>query len=269
MEPSGTIELMRISLLQFAAGLDPDENIATLSRLARTAVSADVIVTPEASMRDFGDPDTPLAPAAQSLDGPFVAALAQLAKELGAVIVSGMFERSDDDARPYNTVVAVGSDGSLLGTYRKVHLYDSFGYRESDQILAGPVEPTVVDLAGVSAGLLTCYDLRFPEHSRSLVDAGAELIVAPAAWVRGPLKEDHWRTLTRARAIENTVYLAAPAQNGPKYCGSSMLVDPLGVVIAAIGEQEGCVDGAVDLERLAAARRRNPALRHRRFSPIR
>jgi predicted amidohydrolase len=114
-------------------------------------------------------------------------------------------------------------------------------------------------------GLMTCYDLRFPEHSRALVDAGATILAIPAAWVRGPLKEDHWMTLLRARAIENTVYVAAAAQCGRQYCGHSALIDPLGVAVAALGEDEGVVIGDVDEHRLTSARARNPALQHRRW----
>jgi deaminated glutathione amidase len=163
--------------------------------------------------------------------------------------------------------VALGPDGDLLATYRKAHLYDSFGYRESDRLLSGEAAPVVFGLAGHRIGLLTCYDLRFPEHARALVDAGAQTLVVPAAWVRGPLKEEHWETLVRARAIENTVYMAAAAQCGKAYCGRSMLVDPMGIALAAIGETEGVVRGEIDIERVAAARERNPALQHRRTWP--
>ena len=94
----------------------------------------------------------------------------------------------------------------------------------------------VVDLAGWRLGLMTCYDLRFPELARALVDAGAEVLVVPAAWVAGPRKVDHWRTLVRARAIENTVYVVAAAQPAPRYAGHSMVVDPLGDVLAEAGD---------------------------------
>ncbi len=178
-----------------------------------------------------------------------------------------MFEQSGDETRPYNTLVVVGPDGTLRATYRKAHLYDSFGYRESDRLSAGPAEPAVVDLDGLRIGLLTCYDLRFPEHARALVDAGADTLVVPAAWVRGPLKEDHWETLVRARAIENTVYVVAAAQCGRAYCGRSMLVDPMGIAVAAAGEAQGTVRGEIEPDRIATARERNPALQHRRAWP--
>ncbi|RIQ21614.1 carbon-nitrogen hydrolase family protein [Jiangella rhizosphaerae] len=259
---------MRVVLAQLSAGTDADANLAAIRRVT-DGVAADLVVLPEAVMHDFGDPALPLGPAAQPLDGPFVATLAEVARSSGAVVVGGMFERSDDPDRPYNTLVAVGPDGAVRATYRKAHLYDSFGYRESDRLRAGDPVPAVLDVDGVRLGLLTCYDLRFPEQGRALVDAGADAFVVPAAWVRGPLKEDHWQTLLRARAIENTVYVAAAAQTGRAYCGLSQLVDPLGVVVAALGDDEGRLAAELDPERVAAARTRNPALRHRRSWPVR
>ena len=126
--------------------------------------------------------------------------------------------------------------GAVSTSYRKIHLYDSFGYKESDALRAGPLAPVVVDVAGFRVGLMTCYDLRFPELARLLVDHGAEVLVVPAAWVAGPRKVEHWRTLVRARAIENTVFVVAAAQPGPRYSGHSMVVDPLGDVLAEAGE---------------------------------
>jgi predicted amidohydrolase len=255
---------MRVALVQLAAGLDPAANLVEVNRLAG-GVTADLIVLPEAVMHDFGPVDTPLGPVAQDLDGPFVAALGDLAKHTGATVVAGMFERSDDPDRPYNSLVAVGADGDLLAVYRKIHLYDSFGYRESDRLRSGELTATVFPAGDQTVGLMTCYDLRFPEHSRALVDAGATVLAIPAAWLRGPLKEDHWMTLLRARAIENTVYVAAAAQCGRHYCGQSALIDPLGVAVAALGDEEGVVIGDIDNDRLTSVRERNPALQHRRW----
>jgi predicted amidohydrolase len=255
---------MRVALVQLAAGLDPAANLAEIGRLAG-GVTADLIVLPEAVMHDFGPVDTPLGPVAQDVDGPFVTTLAGLARRTDATVVAGMFERSDDPDRPYNTLVAVGPEGTLLAAYRKIHLFDSFGYRESDRLRAGEPTATVVPVGDQMVGLMTCYDLRFPEHSRALVDADATVLAVPAAWVRGPLKEDHWLTLLRARAIENTVYVAAAAQCGRQYCGQSALIDPLGVAVAALGEASGVAVGEVDGERLASVRERNPALEHRRW----
>lgn len=255
---------MRVALVQLAAELDWSANVETVNRLTAD-VSADLLVLPEAVMHDFGPVDTPLGPAAQPVDGPFVTAIGELARKRDAAVVTGMFERSDDPDRPYNTLIAVAPDGSVAATYRKTHLYDSFGYRESDRLRAGAPSAVVVELGGWRIGLLTCYDLRFPEHARALVDAGADVLLVPAAWVQGPLKEDQWMTLLRARAIENTVYVAAAAQCGRQYCGHSMLIDPMGVTVAALGEAEGVVTGEISADRLAAVRARNPALQHRRW----
>ena len=117
-------------------------------------------------------------------------------------------------------------------------------------------------------GIQTCYDVRFPEVTRRLVDAGAELVLIPAEWVRGPQKEHHWRTLVTARALENTIYVAAADHAPPIGVGCSVVVDPMGVVVAALGEQ---VDAAVAFPtraRLDEVRAVNPALRLRRFDVV-
>ncbi|MBE7163196.1 MAG: hydrolase, partial [Williamsia herbipolensis] len=141
--------------------------------------------------------------------------------------------------------------------------------RESDWIVPGAiVDPVVVDIDGIRVGLQTCYDIRFPEVSRRLVDAGAELLVVPAEWVRGPLKEAHWRTLVTARAIENTVWVAAADQAPPIGAGNSMIVDPMGVEVATLGENVGVAVAPVDRSRIAEVRRINPALDLRRFGVV-
>jgi predicted amidohydrolase len=260
---------MRVSALQFAASTDADANLAAIDNLIGGAGGSDLIVIPEASMHDFGRPDLPLGPVAQALDGPFVAALAAHARALRATIVGGMFEASADAGRPYNTVVAVGPDGDLQAAYRKVHLYDSFGYRESDRLSPGELAPVAVKVGDLVIGLMTCYDLRFPEHARQLVNAGADAFAVPAAWVRGPLKEDHWETLLRARAIENTAYVVAAAQTGATYVGSSMVVDPMGVAVARLGDETGLITADLTPERVAEVRERNPSLANRRFPTVR
>ena len=256
---------MRVVLAQLASSTDSAANRDLVDSVLAAAgeVQPDLVVLPEAAMHDFGDPDHDLAGSAEPLDGPFVGLLTTSARRLGATVVAGMFESAE--GLPYNTLVAVGPDGSLQATYRKVHLYDSFGYRESDRLAPGPVEPVVLDVSGHRVGLMTCYDLRFPELTRRLVDAGADTVAVPAAWVAGPLKEDHWTTLLRARAIENTVYALGAAQCPPRYAGHSALIDPMGVVVAAAGEAPGLVVGVVDPARIEAARARNPSLANRRI----
>lgn len=250
---------------QFSARTDKAANRAVLAELIASAAGegAALVALPEAAMYDFGPPGHSLSDAAEKLDGEFVTSLHELVSRHAVTAVAGMFEISDDPDRPYNTLVVVDADG-LRASYRKTYLYDSFGYRESDRLSAGPGAPVVVPMGAMRVGLLTCYDLRFPEFARSLVIAGADLLVVPAAWVRGPLKEDHWHTLVRARAIENTVFVAAAAQCGDFYCGRSMIVDPMGVVMSALGEQAGLAVADVRVERRDEVRRINPSLANRR-----
>ena len=257
-----------LAVAQFAPGDDTAANLAEIRRLAQAAVArgATLVVFPEYS--SFFEPrlgDASIA-AAQPLDGPFATALGSLAAEFGIHLVAGMLE-SVDATHVSNTLVALDPAGTVVAEYRKLHLYDAFGQRESDRVRAGDIEaPRTFAWEGFTVGLQTCYDIRFPELSRRLVDAGADLILVPAEWVRGPLKEHHWRTLVTARAIENTVYLAAADHAPPVGAGYSMIVDPMGVELATIGEEEGVIAVAeVTPQRIAAVREINPALRLRRF----
>jgi predicted amidohydrolase len=263
---------LTVALLQVASGLDPAENRDALDPLLDRVVADGqrprprLVLLPEAYARDFGAPGSDVAAFAEPLDGPFVIRLTELAARHDLVVVAGMFEVSDDPERPFNTLVAVGPEG-LRASYRKIHLYDSFGYRESDRLLAGRAEPVVVDVDGIAVGLMTCYDLRFPEMSRALVDAGAEVLLVPAAWVAGERKVAHWRTLVTARAVENTVYVVAAGQPAPRYTGHSMIVAPHGDVLAELGPDE---DGAVltatlESDLLAEVRAANPSLANRRL----
>jgi deaminated glutathione amidase len=258
---------LRIALVQAASALEPDVNRAALAALAPEGV--DLVVFPEAFARDFGEAGSDVSPFAEALDGPFASEVARVAAERRTTVVAGLFERADDPDRPTNTLVV---RGAATADYRKIHLYDSFGYRESDRLTAGPLEPVVVEIGGWQVGLMTCYDLRFPELARALVDRGAELIVVPSAWVAGPRKVEHWRTLVTARAIENTVYVAAVGQPAPRYTGHSLVVDPLGDVVADTGagtaDEPVVVTATLERDVLDAARRTNPSLANRRFGRL-
>jgi predicted amidohydrolase len=261
--------VMRVALVQLAAGIDSVSNrdaiTGQLSALAPDD-GLDLVVLPEASMHDFGSAGHDLAAVAEPLDGPFVAMLAAQAVRLGATVVAGMFERVDDGGLPFNTLVVVGPDGVLRTTYRKIHLYDSFGYKESERLLPGELAPVVVDVAGQPVGLMTCYDLRFPELARELVDAGAETLVVPAAWVAGEHKLEHWRTLLRARAIENTVHVVAAAQGGDRYTGHSLVADPWGSIVVEAGSDSQIIRADVLADDVARARDVNPSLVNRRLA---
>ena len=114
---------------------------------------------------------------------------------------------------------------------------------------------------------MTCYDLRFPEHARALVDAGAELLVIPAAWVAGNHKIHHWRTLLAARAIENTSHVVGAAQCGEQYAGHSLAIDPWGDIVAEAGSDPAVIRATLDAEDVTRARDSNPSLANRRIRP--
>jgi predicted amidohydrolase len=261
---------MRVALCQIPVSSRPAVNFKRVRlALAQAAESgADLAVFPEATQIRFG---SDLSAAAEPLDGPFCSGLAEAAKEAGVAIVAGVFEPASD-GRVYNTAVAYDAAGELVASYRKLHLFDAFGQRESDQVAAGSA-PVICTLAGMRTGLQICYDVRFGELSLALAVGGAALLVLPAAWAAGLFKEDHWVTLVRARAIENTVLVAAvgqvpdpdePPTRAATGIGRSMLVDPLGVVRADLGPGPGVLVAEVDADLISTVRAQLPSLNNRR-----
>ncbi len=245
-----------MTLVQHASSLEPADNLAFLDKLDGLADDTDLLVLPEASARDFGQPGSDLRPYAEAVDGPYAQGLRRLGER--TTVVAGMFEKTSD--LPYNTLIASGP--GVEASYRKIHLYDSFGFKESTTVTPGPIEPVAVELGAARVGLMTCYDLRFPELGRALA---ADVIVIPAAWVAGPRKVEHWRTLVQARAIENVAFVVAVGQPGPRYTGHSMVVAPTGDVLVEAGEGEETLGVTLDLGELGAARETNPSLSNRRM----
>ncbi len=261
-----------VAVCQFAPTDSRSANRARIAELTADAVArgARLVVFPEYSSY-FVDPmDATLAANAETADGEFVTSLIALAQKHSIAIVAGFVEQAqtaaDGSARVHNAVVAVDA-GGLQAIYRKQHLYDAFGQTESDWIEAGETGTAATfEVAGIRFGLMTCYDLRFPEVARTLADAGADVIVVPAEWVRGALKEHHWTTLLAARAIENTAYVVAADHPTPIGVGHSQIVDPQGVVLAGVGTGEGIAVAHIDQETIARVRKVNPVLRLRRYS---
>ncbi len=261
-----------IAVAQFAPGADVEANLGEIERLAGLAVArgARLVVFPEYSSFFTPEAGPDWVDAAQAVPGPFTQRVGAIADGLGAHLVVGMLERlADEERRVANTVVAVAPGEGIVARYRKVHLYDAFGHRESEWVAPGELAaPEVFEAGGIRFGLQTCYDARFPEVTRRIVDAGADVVCMPAEWVRGPLKEAHWRVLTTARALENTMYVAAADHAPPVGAGNSMIVDPMGVELATIGEATDVAIAWISRERLESVRRTNPALALRRFRVV-
>jgi deaminated glutathione amidase len=261
---------MRVALGQIPISSEPQINLDRVRAAAASAASqgAAIAVFPEGTQVRFS---ADLRAAAEPLDGPFCRGLAETAASAGVAIVASLFEPAPD-GRVYNTTVGYEADGDLAAVYRKIHLFDALGYRESQSVAPGD-EVVIASLAGLRVGFMTCYDVRFPELARALAAGGADLLVLPSAWAAGTFKEEHWVTLVRARAIENTIWVAAagqvpdpaePPTKAPTGIGRSLLVDPMGVVRLDLGPAEGLGVGDVDTEQTKQVRAVLPSLAGRR-----
>lgn len=262
---------LKVAVVQFAPELEPTVNLERMRTLCATAASngADLVVFPEYASTFNPRLDGAVLERAQLVKGAFVSAMQELARELSLAVVFGFVELSVDVNRFANTVLAIGRDGTILAKYQKAHLYDAFGQQESDKVVAGKLSyPPVFALGEFTVGLQTCYDLRFPEQTRWLVDAGADLILVPAEWVAGEHKIHHWRTLLAARAIENTVFLVAADHPEPVGVGHSAILDPLGRILVEQESGEGISYAELSTETLREVRQQNPSLHNRRFHVV-
>lgn len=257
---------MKAALGQFAVSREWQENLETSVRLMgeAEAVGADLLLLPEGILaRDITDPDIVLK-TAQPLDGPFMQGVLEASRG-SALTTLFCIHVPNGKGRVFNVHVAV-RDGAIVAAYRKLHLYDAFSALESTNVEPGSEVPPLLEIAGLKCGLMTCYDVRFPELARRLALDGADVLLLPAAWVRGLGKEAHWDVLVTARALENTCYVVATGECGPRNIGASMVVDPLGVAIARAGEAPALIYADIDPARIAAARAALPVLANRRFA---
>lgn len=235
---------------------------------------ATFVATPENT--NFLGPHEEKVRRAEGMDGPTVRRFAELAQRRRIHLLLGSFnERSDDPGRCYNTSVLFAPDGSVVATYRKIHLFDvdvsaAVRFRESDTVVPGEA-PVVAATPLARFGLSICYDLRFPELYRALRDGGADVLTVPAAFTLTTGK-DHWYPLLRARAIETQCWVLAPAQHGhhddeglrDSY-GHAAVVDPWGQVVASVSDGPGLALAEIDLERVLQIRRSMPVADHRRL----
>ena len=149
----------------------------------------------------------------------------------------------------------------VTGKYRKIHLYDALGFKESDKMSSGSVIPLPTKTSVGKMGMLICYDLRFPEMSRTLASSGTEILVVPSAWVNGPMKEEHWLTLNKSRAIENGCYVIAPDHLGHVYSGRSLAVDPYGRILLDMKKRQGIGYVNISLDTVHEVRKKLPLLK--------
>lgn len=272
---------MRVAVAQIVASADPVENLALVRAWVGRAVDADadLVVFPEATMASFARRSTEVA---EGLDGAFASGVRAVAMQAGVTVVVGLFtpgEPADGASRPRarNTTLVVGPDGEA--SYDKIHLFDAWGFEESRHVQAGAT-PVVTDAGGVRLGLATCYDVRFPELFKHLARQGALVIVVPASWASGPGKAEQWQALCIARALDATCFVvgagqADPASVGqtvesaaPTGVGHSLVVGPLGDVLARAGAAPELLVVDLDAAGVDAARARLPVLENSRFGLV-
>ncbi len=262
------------AVVQLTSGADRAHNLAQALGLVDRAAAhgAQLVALPENV--DFMGPEAEKLAGAEALDGPTFGAYAAKAKERGIFLLAGTIaERASTPGRARNTSALFGPDGALIAAYRKIHLFDvdlpdGARYRESELVEPG-TEPIVATTALAKIGLSVCYDVRFPELYRRLVDQGAELLTVPAAFTLHTGK-DHWEVLLRARAIESTAFVLAPAQVGRHSekrvtYGNAMIIDPWGTVLARCGDGPGLALAELHESTLTRVRAELPSLRHRRL----
>lgn len=258
---------MRVTCIQLAypEGESKSRRVSRVLGLLGAVSDAALVVLPELWPTGYFSFDR-YEDEAESLDGPTVSALREIAGSRGQYLLGGSLVVRNDDGIA-NCAVLIGPDGEILLTYRKMHL---FGYQSQEATLltAGTTaDVAATDFGGIATS--TCYDLRFPELYRVLVDRGADIVIVPAAWPAA--RVEHWRLLLRARALENQVFLVGcngvGAQGGSVLGGHSMIVDPWGEVLAeAGGSDQEFLTADLDLDHLGNIRKEFPVLEHRRIA---
>ena len=275
--------MFMLGLAQCCHPLDGDVVSLAAAWMDRAKASGvDLLVFPESFMTPYELDPQAFAAAAEPLDGPFCSRIDALAAEHGLWVVYTANERGasgagkrgasgGDGGRPYNTAVMVDSAGVRRSAYRKVHLFDTDFTRESDKVRAGDALPLPVDTPFGSVCVAVCYDVRFPELARAAALRGCDVLVYTSAWVDGPRKVDQWRTLLRARAIENELFVAGLSRcdrgfgaDKRDYAGHSCVFGPAGDELAGAGAGAALVTAEIDLAEIAAVRAAMPVLDHRR-----
>lgn len=260
--------MSKIALVQFKASTDKQKNLNTILKYIKQAAEKKAVLCafPEFMMFYTTSTQTPaqLANLSEKITGEFVTAIANAAKDNEIMVIGTFYEKTSKRNRVYDTSFIIDKNGKIKNTYRKIHLYDALGFKESDKMQPGKkiTPPTKTQIGKI--GMLICYDLRFPEMSRKLTLQGSEILVAPSAWVKGKSKEQHWIAINQTRAIENGCYVIAPDQIGNIYCGRSLVVDPFGTILLDMKKKQGMKTVDISLDLVSKTREKLPLLKNRR-----
>ncbi|WP_216697015.1 carbon-nitrogen hydrolase family protein [Anaerostipes faecalis] len=258
---------VKLALAQTTSSLKWEENVMKAERYIKEAKRQGVklILFPEYFMMYYPSEEINYRNEAQSLDGPFVSRMKELAKQYEMWIIAGMNEDSLDKEKSYNTIVLIDDSGRLAARYHKNHLFNAFSCQESEDTLEGQNMFIPVDSPAGVIGMGCCYDLRFPEVARLAALGGAQVMFYPSAWVKGNMKYEQWESLLRARAIENEMYVFGCCHYSPMhYMGRSIGFDPMGEKIIEGEEKEQLLVCEIDLGKIQKVRRDNPVFENRR-----
>ena len=264
-----------VALVQMKSSENKDENLRLSLNYIKEAAKkkASLICFPEFQMAFSPNYQSAkqLTKLAESVNGGnFVFTLCSAAKRNKINVVATIYERNINNSnaknnnRVFDTAVMITNKGIIRSVYRKIHLYDALGFKESVKMMAGNIIEKPIKTVVGNVGLMICYDIRFPEMSRILTVEGANVLAVPSAWVHGIMKEEHWQTMLKARAIENGSYVIAPDQVGNIFSGRSMVVDPFGVTLIDMGNRDGMEVIEIDKSRIQKVRESLPLLNNRR-----
>jgi len=260
--------MSKIAIVQFKASTDKTKNLPKILQYIKQAARnhADLCAFPEYMMiiTPASQPAKQVAQQAETINGKFVSTISECAKQNSIIVVGTMLEKSKKKDRVYDTSFVVNKSGKIIGKYRKTHLYDALGFKESAKMVAGKTIPLPTKTSVGKLGMIICYDLRFPELSRALASSGSEILIAPSAWVNGPMKEEHWLSLNKSRAIENGCYVFAPDHLGHIYSGRSLAVDPYGRILLDMKKRQGIGYVNISISVVKDTRKKLPLLKNRR-----
>ena len=246
-------------MVQLSAKPSKDENLRAIVKAIRKAEQGTrLMVFPEYSMGFPADGLTRayVADIAERLDGEFVKEVAEISGAQGVDVVVPIYEKRG--GRVYNTA-AVMKDGRVIGSYSKIHLFDALGYKESGIFSRGS-RAVLFDVDGLTFGIVICYDVRFPELVKAQALAGAEAVLVPSGWYKGPLKEEQWQTLLLARAHESTIYAVGVGNANGAFIGRSLVADPMGTKVLDLGVGDKTGYYMLDRDLVTETRRRLPLL---------
>lgn len=259
---------MKVAIVQFQAHTDKQKNLQKILDYISLAAKkgAQLCAFPEFMMFYIAPKQSArqVAEQAETIDGNFVRQIAAAARKNKIQVIGTIYEKSKKKDRVYDTAFILNKSGKIISAYRKIHLYDALGFKESSKLVPGSkiTSPTKTSIGKI--GMLICYDLRFPEMSRTLASSGSEILMVPSAWVKGPNKEEHWITINKTRAIENGCYVVAPGHTGNIYCGRSLVVDPYGNVLLDMKHKPGIGFVDISLDLVKKTRLSLPLLKNRR-----